>query len=99
MQFNNPTGLISVRKCIRLLSVSSRSTFYGYLKRNPTSQGHVLFQVGVAASALRQARSHASSTGSRGNYNIKPREVLPPRSCCFSRISSCSNRSAVPSAR
>ena len=35
MQFNEPTGLISMRECMRLLSVSSRSTVYGYLKRNP----------------------------------------------------------------
>jgi len=30
-----PTGLISMKECMRLLSVSSRSTVYGYMKQNP----------------------------------------------------------------
>jgi predicted DNA-binding transcriptional regulator AlpA len=35
MQIYEPSGLISMRECMRLLSVSSRSTVYGYLKHNP----------------------------------------------------------------
>lgn len=35
MQINEPHGLISLRECMKLLSVTSRSTVYGYLKRNP----------------------------------------------------------------
>ena len=35
MQMQEPTGLISLRECMKLLSVSSRSTVYGYLKHNP----------------------------------------------------------------
>ncbi|MFM2099126.1 MAG: hypothetical protein RLZZ366_665 [Pseudomonadota bacterium] len=30
-----PNGLISMRECMRPLSISSRSTVYGYLKYNP----------------------------------------------------------------
>ena len=35
MPSTEPTGLISMKECMRLLSVSNRSTVYGYLKHNP----------------------------------------------------------------